>query len=624
MKRILKIIGLSLLALAALMGIIYAVLPKGPRDPMAFDDPWQHDRPMVEARDYVVATGTPWATQAAVDILERGGNAYDAAAAALLMLNVTHGEAASFPSIAPLMIYDAPTGQVRSYVGVGTAPQAATIDYFHAQGFETMPDLDIRAQLVPASPDVIISLLRDYGTMSFAEVSAHAIQMAREGFPAHEVMVHNMDLSLVERIGFCFLLMPYNCQVYLHGEWWRPFQHADRVTFPDLAKTLEALAQAEQQVIAAGGSREEGLQATRDYFYRGPLAEAIADYHAKHGGLIVASDLANYSGQWEEPLQAAYGEYTIYVNGTWTQGIVLPMALHNLEGIDLESMGHNSPEYIHTVVQAIELAQADRDAYVADPAFVDVPVDMLLSADYAASRQALMSDSAFAELPPPGSIPDYGGAITPTIATFGDQASQGLLSDFMHHKDTTQLAIIDLQGNAVVMTPSDFPKSPMIPGTGMTLGDRMTQFRLDPDDVDALEPGKRPRVTPNAVIVFRNGEFWMGFSTEGGDMQPQALLQVFLNMTLFGMDIQEAIDAPRFKTLSAPSSFSPHESYPAFIQLEADLYERSITDLLIRGYTLQKTEKWDLGFGKVGAVIRDVDHLYAGSDPRGETTAAGK
>jgi gamma-glutamyltranspeptidase/glutathione hydrolase len=487
-----------------------------------------------------------------------------------------------------------------------------------------MPDFDIRAQLVPASPDVIIALLQDYGTMSFAQVAAPAIRMAREGFPAHQVMTRNMELSLEQRIGYCFLLS-YNCQVYLHGEWWRPFQHADRVTVPDLAKTLEALAQAEQQAISTGGSRQEGLQATRHYFYQGPLAEAIVDYHAGHGGLMSAADLADYSGSWEEPIQASYGEYTVYVNGTWTQGIVLPMALHTLEGIDLESMGHNSPEYIHSVVQAIELAQADRDAYVADAAFVDVPVDVLLSPDYAASRQAMMGDSAFPQLPPPGSIPGYGGAISPaTTAALVDQPSQDMLSGFMHHKDTTQLAIIDPQGNVVVMTPSDFPKSPMIPGTGMTLGDRMTQFRLDPDDVDALAPGKRPRVTPNAVIVFRNGEFWMGFSTEGGDMQPQALLQVFLNMTVFEMDIQEAINAPRFKTLSAPSSFSPHVSYPAFVQLEADFYDQAVADLLTRGYTMQKADRWGLGFGKVGAVIRDGDRLYAGSDPRGETTAAGR
>jgi len=418
--------------------------------------------------------------------------------------------------------------------------------------------------------------------------------------------------------------MPYNCQVYLHGEWWRPFQHADRVTMPDLADTWEALAEAEQQALAAGGSREEGLQAVRDYFYQGPLAEAIVDYHAEHGGLIDAADLADYSGDWEEPIQADYGEYTIYVNGTWTQGIVLPMALHYLEGIDLEGMGHNSQEYVHTVVQAIELAQADRDAYVADPAFVDVPVDVLLSADYAASRQELMSDSAFPQLPPAGDIPGYGRVTSPAITSLGDQVPQGMLSDFMRHKDTTQLAVIDAQGNVVVMTPSDFPKSPMIPETGMTLGDRMTQFRLDPEDVDALEPGKRPRVTPNAVIIFRNDEFWMGFSTEGGDMQPQALLQVFLNMTVFGMDIQEAINAPRFKTLSAPSSFSPHEAYPATIQLEADLYDQIAADMQEHGYTVEKAEQWSLGFGKVGGVIQDGDHLYAGSDPRGETTAAGQ
>ncbi len=624
MKRVLKIVGLILLAIIALAGLIYLVLPKGPRDPMAFDDPYHQERPMVVAEDYVVAAGTPWATDAAAGILEQGGNAYDAAAAALLMLNVTHGEAASFPSIAPLMIYDAASGQVRSYIGAGTAPQAATAEYFREEGFQSVPDFDIRAQLIPASPDVIVALLRDYGALSFADISAPAIAQAREGFPVHEVMYHNLELSQVERIGFCYL-MPANCQAYLQGQWWRPIHYKDRFTLPALADTFEALAQAEQDTLAAGGSREDGLQAVRDYFYQGPLADAILDYHARKGGLITAADLANYSGGWEEPVRGAYVEYTVYTNGTWNQGIVVPMTLQILEGIDLQSMGHNSPEYVHTVIQAIELAQADRDAYTADPAFVDVPLDVLLSPEYAAARRAAMSDHAFPQLPPPGDVSGSGAGDLPVIAaSSGEALRHDILENFMVGKDTTQLAIIDPLGNVVVMTPSDFPKSPMIPGTGLTLGDRMTQFRLDPDDVNVMEPGKRPRVTPHAVIIFRNGEFWMGFSTEGGDMQPQALIQVFLNVAVFGMDIQEAIDAPRFRTVSAPSSFAPHEAYPATLYLESTLYDQVYADLQALGYTVERHEDWGLGFGKVGAVLREGESLLAGSDPRGEGTAAGR
>jgi gamma-glutamyltranspeptidase/glutathione hydrolase len=404
MRKLLKRLGLALLVLVIIANLVYLLLPKGPRNPMAFDDPYHQARPMVIAEEYVVAAGTPWATQAAVDVLERGGNAYDAAAASLLVLNVTHGEAASFPSIAPLLIYDAQTRAVRSYIGAGTAPQAATVDLFRNAGFETIPDFDIRAQLIPASPDVIVALLRDYGTMSFTDISAAAILIAREGFAVHSVMASNLDLSVIERLGFCYVLFPYNCEVYLHGEWWRPLHQADRFTLPDLANTFEAMAQAEQGILAAGGSREEGLQAIRDYFYEGPLAEAIVHFHGEEGGLITAEDLAGYSGGWEEPITGRYGEYTIYTNGSWSQGIVVPMALQTLEGIDLRAMGHNSPEYIHTVVQAIELAQADRDAYVADPEFVDVPLDVLLSQDYAALRRAEISESAFPELPLPGRI----------------------------------------------------------------------------------------------------------------------------------------------------------------------------------------------------------------------------
>jgi gamma-glutamyltranspeptidase / glutathione hydrolase len=621
----LRFIGAFLLFFILIGVIGYALLPKGPRDLMDFDDPYQQERPMVEANEYAVVAGTPWATDAALDVLARGGNAYDATVAALLMLHVTHGEAVGFPSIAPLVTYDPATGSVQSYVGVGVAPQAATLDYFQNEGFETMPDFDIRSQLVPASPDVMIALLKERGTMSFSELAQPAIDLAREGYPMHGVMAANLDFSLIERIGFS-VIMPTTADVWTRGEWWRPAHHADRQTFPDLANTFEGMARAEQSALHEGLTREEALDAVRDFFYTGPLAEEIVTFHEDNGGLITREDLADYEGGWEEPVQGQVGEYTIYTNGTWTQGIVNILALQTLDGIDLAAMGHNSPEYIHTVIQAIELAQADRDAYIADPAFVEVPLDALTSPEYASARRGMLTDNAFPELPPAGEIGDSTGERPTPRAAIAEVWRHDALEPFMLGKDTSQIAVIDGQGNVVIMTPSDFPKSPMIPGTGMLLGDRMTQFRLDADDVDVIAPGKRPRVTPHAVIIFRDGEFWMGYSTEGGDMQPQALIQVFLNMTVFGMDVQEAINAPRFRTISAPSSFAPHEAFPHTIQLEHDLYVTpELADALVRrGYTVEEAERYDLGFGKVGAIVREGGALLAGSDPRGETTAAGK
>jgi gamma-glutamyltranspeptidase/glutathione hydrolase len=631
----------ALLAIAMLAGLVYLALPNGPRDPMTFDDPWNKPRPAVQAHNYMVVTGTTFATQAAVDVLDRGGNAFDAAVAALLMLNVTHGEAASFPGIAPLVLYDAKTHSVHSYVGAGTAPAAATIERFTARGYTNVPDLNIWAQLIPASPDVIVALLKQYGTMSFSELAAPAIQMARQGFPVSKIMSLNMNLSMLQRMGFAYLL-PYNTQVYLYGQWWRPLYYKDRLKLPDLANTLQALSDAEQAALKAGGSRVDGLQAVRDYFYKGPIAEDILAMHQAQGGLFTAADLANYSGYWEEPLHGSYGDYTFYTNGPWNQGIVVPMTLQILEGIDLKSMGQNSAQYIHTVDQAIELAMADREAYVADPKFVKVPVDVLLSKSYAAERRKLMTDKAFGPLPPPGniptalSLPDQGAGQGSPRSPVGSsrspgsegqpvsQVSSNFFSSAPFGKDTTHLAIIDRWGNSISMTPSDFPKSPMVPGTGLTLGDRMTQFYLDPNNVDALQPGKRPRVTPQAVIVFKGGKFFMSFGTPGDDMQTQALVQVFLNMQVFGMDIQQAIDAPRFRSMSMPATFAPHAAYPGTLWLESSLYNRVVLDLQKRGYHVVEYPDWDDLFGAVGAVIQSNGTLIGGSDPREETWAAGK
>ena len=624
-KRILKWIGLGFLALILIAVIVYAFLPKGPRDLMEYTDRTKTEKQLLTADQFAVVAGTPWASQAGYDVLARGGNACDAAVAALLTLNVTHGEASSFPGVAPTMYYNAQTGEVKSYIGAGKAPQAATIEKFKARGFKTIPELDIWSQLIPASPDVIIGLLTDCGTMSFSELAQPAINIAREGFPAHAIMVRNLDFSLIERIGFAYL-MPYNTQVFLRGEWWRPLHLHERMTFPDLANSLADLSNAEQVALQNGATREAALQAVRDYFYKGPIAEKIADYHQQANGLITYNDLATYSGGWEQPVVGHYGDFTIYANDTWSQGIMESLILQTLEGIDLKSMGYNSPQYIHTVTQAIDLAMADRDAYIADPAFTDVPLNTLLSKDFADARRAAMTDRAFESLPSPGLLTPSSSESTPDrLAGLSPVQALLTLTDFSAGQDTSQLVVIDAQGNAVVMTPSDFPQTPMIPGTGLNLGNRMDQFRLDPDSVNKLEPGKRPRITPHALIIFKDGKLYMAISTPGGDMQSQALVQVFLNMQIFGMDIQQAISAPRFYTIASPSSFAPHESYPTHIRLEADLYTTTADGLKALGYTPEESPKWDKDFGAVGAIMVDGNGgLLAGADPREETTSLGK
>ncbi len=625
-KRVVKGIGLTLLSIAILFSIIFVILPKGPRDPLPYEDYNNVEKPLATAERYAAVTGTPWATDAAMQILEQGGNAYDASVAALLVLNVTNGMHAGFPSVAPTMIYDASSGKVRSYIGAGKAPQAATIEFFKGRGFKTMPSSDILSQLLPASPDVIVSLLEDYGTLSFSDVAAPAIRIAREGFPATEPLLKDlMGFSILYRIGFS-VVMSYNAQVWMQNEWWRPFYPHDRLRFPDLANTFQLLSDVEQAVLKSGGSRREALQAIREEFYKGSIASSILALHKEKGGIFTQADLADYVGGWEQPITGSYTAYTLYTNGGWTQGMVGPLALQILEGIDLKSLGHNSPQYIHTVTQAIELAMADRDAYVGDPAFVDIPLDILMSKAYAVQQRRRMTGHAFGPLPLPGQIPGFS---TISILTRESDVSPAANPfpelTFKVGNDTTQLAVIDPWGNAVVMTPSDFPWTPMVPGKGLTLGNRMNQFRLDPESPDALAPGKRPRITPHAMIVFKGGRFFMAYSTPGGDMQPQALVQVFLNMVVFGMDLQQAISVPRFYSISAPSSFSPHEANPGTLRLEKDLYEASAGGLQKLGYRCIEDTKWNMDFGGVGAIILGDDgKITAGADPRWETKADGK
>ncbi|GAB4336606.1 MAG: gamma-glutamyltransferase family protein [Candidatus Abyssubacteria bacterium] len=616
-----KISASVIIGLTVMLFLVYLVLPKGPEELMEFDDPCQVPRESVRAESHMAATGTPWATEAALKILDQGGNAFDAGMAALLALNVTYPEAASFPSVAPTIIYDAAKGEIWSYCGVGTAPAKATIEFFRSKGHETIPSMGILAQLVPSSPDAIVAILDKYGTMSFGQISEDAIRLASDGFPVHRMMLNHLDLSLVERVGFR-VLMPYNSEVYLKGQWWRTLHHKERFRQPDLAKTLRAMAQAEEQVVRDGGDRSEGLQAVRDYFYEGPIADAIVKLHEEEGGLITRKDLADYAGYWEKPLTGEYHGYTLHANQTWNQGAVVPLALQILSGIDLKSMGHQSPEYIHTLIQAIDLAIADREAYFGDPAFVTPPMEALLSMEYAALRRnAMTPGKAFGRMPPAGdpskSIDKQNGKTT-DIAVMTPRIGRAL--------DTSYLAVVDRWGNSISLTPSDFPQSPMVPGTGLCLGIRMTQFRLDPTHPSSLAPGKRPRITPNASMVTRDGEWFMTFGTPEGDQQPQALVQVFLNLTVFGMDIQDAIDAPRFRSRNFPDSFSPHEYTPGVVELEKGLHDKVGKELETMGYKVKVVPDWHYEMGAVCAILRDGQDgtLVGGADPRQENWAAGR
>ncbi|RHX96426.1 gamma-glutamyltransferase [Leptospira yasudae] len=658
MNRILKYFALSVGFGAALLYAFYFVFSR-PKEILEFYDPYHENRPLAEGSKLMVASGHPLATKAALQILGRGGNAADAGIAALLVLNVTQGEEASFPGVAPLLYYDAKSGQVESYIGAGKAPSKATIEYFRSRGHKTIPSLKYSSQLVPASPDVIIAFLKRYGTMSFEQVSAPAIEIAEQGFPVHKILMRNLNMNIFKRIGFSVLL-PYNAEIYLENRWWKPLYHKEIFKRPVLGKTLRELADKEAEARRSGADRSRALEAVRTYFYEGPIAQKIVKAHEENDGTITQKDLSTYSGDWEKPLRGSYGPYMIFSNQTWNQGAVVPIVLQILEGIDLKSMGHNSPQYVHTVVQAIELAMADREKFFGDPAFVNVPSEGLLNKEYASERRKLLQPTAFGKTPPHGNPFAYQKKnlghssdwkrLNPernesqSAARFLENSSRGFgsVSDsdsllasnqelsFWERsgkigRDTTYLSIIDAQGNSLSLTPSDFPQSPMIDGD-ITLGIRMTQFRLDPDHPSALLPGKRPTITPNASMVFKNGKFLMSLGTPGGDMQTQATIQVFLNMIVFGMNAQEAVNAPRFRSLNWPDSFAPHNYYPGRIELEKDIYERHGKVLKELGYDVIGRDVWEYDFGAPCISLKDpvTGKLYGGADPRKESWAEGR
>lgn len=615
MFRYLKFFLLSLIGIILLAVLIFLLLPKGPKDLMTFNDPWGQEKELLVAQTHGVVAGTPWATEVALDVLESGGNAYDAAIAGLMMLYVTHGEASAFPGIAPLMLRSAVLDTIQGYIGVGTAPQAASIDYFRGKGHETIPKMDIASQLIPAGPDVIIAVLERYGTRSFGELAGPAIERAIEGFPVHRVMRYNLNLSAVERIGYSFL-MPYNSRVYLGGKPWKPIHQGERFRRPDLAKTLGRLVSAEQEALSSGKTRKEALKAVRSTFYEGEFAEAIVAHHEKQGGLFQAADLSNYRGEWETPIEGNYKNLRLHVNGTWSQGIALPMTLSILEQLDLQSLKQNSAAYIHRLVQATELAMSDREAYVGDSRFVEVPTKELTSRVYGKQRVGLMTSQAYAQFPIASQIPGYQPFQMESLQQ-GESKSR-IIGD-----DTSQIIVADSLGNVIAITPSDFPMTPMVPNWDITLGNRMNQFRLAKGHPAALQAGKRPRVTPQAVMIEKDSSFYMAINTPGGDNQLQAILQVLLHHFVFGDDIQTAIQRPRFRTLGFPDSFAPHKMQSATLEVEENMAKETIEGLRALGYAIKIKEKWGIAAG-VGAIIRDKDQYLLGADPRAETVAKGR
>ena len=533
-------------------------------------------RPSIQGIRHVVSSTHYLATMGGIRILEQGGNAADAGVAAGLCINVVQPGSAQFGGVAPIIYCPAPGGPVETISGLGRWPKAASIEYFREHTGGDLPTGILRA-VTPAAPDAWITALDRFGTMTFEQVVQPGLDLVESREPIY------------------------------------PEQK-------DMAVTFRRLIEAEQK---AGGDRHAGLKATRDLVYRGEMAEEIAAHAEREGGLLRSEDLADYQVRVEPPERTTYKGYEVYSCGPWCQGPSLLMALNTLEEIDLKGMGHNSIGYLHTVLETLKLAFSDRHHYFGDPDFVQVPMQGLLSKEYAGKRRGTIDPrQAAPDMPAPGDPWGYHpvprSQTGPVPQAIDEPVDRGCLTAW--EEDTAYACVVDGAGNAFSATPSDSVSgSPVIPGLGFSISARGTQTWLDPDHPSGLEPGKRPRLTPNPAMVLKDGVPFMPFGCPGGDAQVQGMLQVFLNIVEFGMDPQVAIEAPRVVTHSHPNSFWPHTAQPGVAMVESRIEATVRQGLSERGHKVQDQEAWSGGVSRVCAITIDPETgmRAGGADPRG-------
>lgn len=560
-------------------------------------------RPVMYGMRHMASAGHYLAAEAAFQILEQGGNAVDAGVAAGITLGVVHSEFVNFAGVAPIMIYLAGERRVVTIDGLGVWPAAASLDVFRVDGAGKIPRGILRT-VVPAAPDAWITALAHHGTLRFADVAATAVRLARDGFPAHPLMA-----QIITEYETDLRTWPSTAAIYLPNG--RPPLEGERFVQADLAATIQYMIDEE---AAAAGARADGLRAARDAFYKGDIARAIADYHAANGGLLSRSDLSDFSCRFEPPLTASFRGRTVYGCGPWCQGPSLLQMLMMADRLPLEAFGHNSPDYVHALTEAIKLAFGDREAHIGDPRFVDVPIDQLLSPEYADRRSRQIDPQrAFPGLPPSGLAP----ARRPGPALVGAAAPS---------LDTSYVAVVDSQGNAFSATPSDVATdTPVIPGTGLCPSSRGSQSWADPDHPASIAPGKRPRLTPNPAIVLAPDGSVMPIGTPGGDVQCQAMLQVLVNRLVFGMNPQHAVEAPRFASFSAPDSFEPHAAEPGRLLVEEPIAGPLAAPLEARGHAVGTWPALTWRAGGVCLVEANAETgvLSAGADPRRSSYAVG-
>jgi gamma-glutamyltranspeptidase/glutathione hydrolase len=549
---------------------------------------------------HAISSGHYLATAAGAAILEAGGNAVDAGCCAGMALAVLHADEVNFAGVAPIMIRTA-EGETLTIDGLGTWPAGLPADLFMREHDATIP-LGLLRTVVPAAPDAWITALRDHGTLSFGQVAAAAIRLAADGFAVFGLLAEGIACNARN-----YARWPANAEIFLPGG--RPPRVGERFVQRDLAGTIAEMADAE---AAAGRDRARGLQAARAAFYEGPIAERIVAYHDRHGGYLSRSDLADFRCRPEPPIATRWRGLELLTCGPWCQGPALAQALLIVEAAGLDGLAHNAPDYIHLVLESLKGAFSDREHHYGDPAFVDVDIDRLLSAEHAAARAAAIDRERAAEgLPGP---------------LFGVQQPLPPASraQVMTETGTSYVCVVDQWGNAFSATPSDASTTaPVIPGTGIVPSLRGLQSRPDPAHPAGVAPGKRPRLTPNPAMTVRDDGSVMPFGCPGGDMQVQAMLQVLLNLEHFGMDLQQAINAPRFSTWSFPNSFAPFEYLPDRVMVEDRFAQDVVDELQRRGHEVRRWPAFTRDAAAVEAIVHNARTGFneAGADPRQPASA---
>lgn len=579
-------------------------------------------RPEIAAT-FGVVTSTHWiASQVGMAVLERGGNAFDAAVAAAFTLQVAEPHLNGPGGSAPIIIHCAKSGTQHVICGQGVAPAAATIEHFSALGLDLVPGTGLLPAVVPGAFDAWCLLLRDWGTWELADVLSFAI-----GYATHGVHLVPRVTAAIETVRPLFeSAWPSSAAVYLpHGT----------VPLPGSLFANPALAATYQRILeeAQGASREARIDAARAAWYRGFVAEAVDRFFRKnevldasgerHRGLLTADDFAAWQASIEEPVSLAYHSYTVLKCGPWSQGPVFLQQLALLRNFDLAAMDPMGADFVHTIVECAKLAYADREAYYGDPAFVSVPLEELLSADYNAQRSRLVEPEASLALRPgmlaghTARVDQNGAARAQLLAPLPGIGEPTLARLGLIGNDTCHIDVIDRAGNMVSATPSGgwLQSSPVIPELGFCMGTRGQMFWLAPDLPNSLAPRKRPRTTLSPSFALSDGKPWMAFGTPGGEQQDQWSLTFFLRMVHYGFTIQQAIDAPSFHTEHWPSSFWPRVARPGKLVLEGRYSEAVRGDLARRGHLVELGEDWSEG--RLSAARIEGGQMFAGANPRG-------